>query len=357
MAVNIAKLPPMGSQMVDPKTGLLNPIWYRFFASFLDNALVNAGGAGYVVNSPAGLLAREIEAASNKITVTDGDGIADNTTIDVVDANLSIAGSQLTGTVPVSVGGTGQTTYTDGQLLIGKSTGNTLAKSTLTAGTGITVTNGSGAITITATGLALATGSLVNVQVFTASGTYTPTIGTNTAFVECLGGGGGGGATTSGSITGGAGGGGAYAAALVTGITGTYAIAIGAGGTGGSANTTESGAAGGDTTFDTTVVVAKGGSGGAGGTGASAGGAGGLAASCTGLICVSGGVGGTTVASNAVYAAGGAGARFGVSMPYGVPSAAAATGQANTGSGGNGISTVGTRNNGGSGLVIIWEYN
>ena len=59
----------------------------------------------------------------------------------------------LGGTLNVDHGGTGQTTYTDGQLLIGNTTGNTLAKSTLTAGTGMTVTNGSGAITLTAKGL------------------------------------------------------------------------------------------------------------------------------------------------------------------------------------------------------------
>lgn len=51
-------------------------------------------------------------------------------------------------TIAVNRGGTGQTTYTDGQLLIGNSTGNTLTKSTLTQGTGITITNGSGAITV-----------------------------------------------------------------------------------------------------------------------------------------------------------------------------------------------------------------
>lgn len=58
----------------------------------------------------------------------------------------------VTGTLPVVNGGTGQTSYTDGQLLIGNSTGNTLAKSTLTAGSGVTITNGSGSITISATG-------------------------------------------------------------------------------------------------------------------------------------------------------------------------------------------------------------
>lgn len=54
--------------------------------------------------------------------------------------------------IPVADGGTGQTTYTDGQLLIGNTTGNTLTKSTLTAGSGITITNGAGSITIAASG-------------------------------------------------------------------------------------------------------------------------------------------------------------------------------------------------------------
>jgi uncharacterized protein with beta-barrel porin domain len=52
---------------------------------------------------------------------------------------------------PVANGGTGQTTYTDGQLLIGNTTGNTLGKATLTAGTGITITNGASSIAIATT--------------------------------------------------------------------------------------------------------------------------------------------------------------------------------------------------------------
>lgn len=61
----------------------------------------------------------------------------------------------LGGTLSVGVtnGGTGQSSYTDGQLLIGNSTGNTLAKATLTAGANISVTNGAGSITLAATGL------------------------------------------------------------------------------------------------------------------------------------------------------------------------------------------------------------
>lgn len=84
--------------------------------------------------------------------------------------------TDVTGTLPVANGGTGQTTYTDGQLLIGNSTGNTLTKSTLTAGSGISITNGTGSITIAATGGAGTVTSVSGtgtVQGLTLSGTVT----------------------------------------------------------------------------------------------------------------------------------------------------------------------------------------
>jgi hypothetical protein len=62
-------------------------------------------------------------------------------------------GSAMTfGTLGGAAGGTGQTSYTDGQLLIGNSSGNTLTKATLTAGSGISITNGNGSISIAASG-------------------------------------------------------------------------------------------------------------------------------------------------------------------------------------------------------------
>lgn len=67
------------------------------------------------------------------------------------------------GTLAVSKGGTGQTSYTDGQLLIGNSTGNTLTKANLTAGSGIVITNGSGAITI-ASNITPGTGTVTSVS-------------------------------------------------------------------------------------------------------------------------------------------------------------------------------------------------
>lgn len=54
-------------------------------------------------------------------------------------------------------GGTGQSTFTDGQLLIGNSSGNTLTKATLTAGLGISISNGNGSISISSSFASLTT--------------------------------------------------------------------------------------------------------------------------------------------------------------------------------------------------------
>jgi hypothetical protein len=72
-------------------------------------------------------------------------------------ANALLAAVSLTlawaGQLAVSRGGTGQSSFTNGQLLIGNSTGNTLTKATLTPGANITITNTAGAITIAVSGL------------------------------------------------------------------------------------------------------------------------------------------------------------------------------------------------------------
>jgi hypothetical protein len=78
--------------------------------------------------------------------------------------------------MPVANGGTGYSTFENGELLIGNTTGNTLTKSTLTAGTGVSITNGNGSITIAATGTG---GTVTNVNpiTVTASGsTFTSTV-------------------------------------------------------------------------------------------------------------------------------------------------------------------------------------
>ncbi len=92
---------------------------------------------------------------------------------------ISTETQHIIGTIPVDQGGTGQTSYTNGQLLIGNTTGNTLTKATLTAGTGVSVTNGTGSITLTNTApdqtVAIASGTGISV-----TGTYPNFTVTNT---------------------------------------------------------------------------------------------------------------------------------------------------------------------------------
>ena len=92
-----------------------------------------------------------------------------------ITGNISGSAGNVTGVVAVLNGGTGQTSYTDGQLLIGNSTGNTLTKSTLTAGTGISITNGGGSITINATNAGAVT-SVTGTSPVVSSGGATPNI-------------------------------------------------------------------------------------------------------------------------------------------------------------------------------------
>ena len=82
----------------------------------------------------------------------------------------------LSGTLGVGYGGTGQTTYTNGQLLIGNTTGNTLTKTTLTAGSGVSISNGAGSITISATGSGGTVTAVTGTAPVVSSGGATPAI-------------------------------------------------------------------------------------------------------------------------------------------------------------------------------------
>ena len=128
-------------------------------------------GSGYALNTLT---------AGSGISITNGAGTitiaaTNSGTVTSVTASSPLASSggatpniSFTGTLAVANGGTGQTSYTDGQLLIGNTTGNTLTKSTLTAGSGISITNGSGAITIAAT----SSGATITNDTSTATNVY-----------------------------------------------------------------------------------------------------------------------------------------------------------------------------------------
>lgn len=216
--------------------------------------------------------------------------------------------------------------------------------------------------------LGQATGRLINVQVFRASGTYTPTVGTVSAIVEVQGGGGGGGAAaaaSSGAFSMGCGGGGGgYAKGRITSPVVT-SVVVGSGGAGGTSGVSQPGSAGGGSSFGT-LITATGGSGGSGlpnGTGAPVqlnGAPAGLGAGGS-ITNVYGGVGRPAQAMNTANVLSGDGGASQLS-PGGPQMAGNAAGQAGVlGSGGSGANVLGAfgpfaGGNGGIGAVIVWEY-
>ena len=119
---SITQIPAPRTPVIDETTGLLSREWFRWF-----NNINNITGAGL-------------------------------------------------GVIAVNNGGTGETTYTNGQLLIGNTVGGTLSKNTLTPGAGIGVTNGPGSIAIANTGvLSVTAGAGISVSSATGNVTITNT--------------------------------------------------------------------------------------------------------------------------------------------------------------------------------------
>ncbi|HUC20287.1 MAG TPA: hypothetical protein VMR98_02205, partial [Candidatus Polarisedimenticolaceae bacterium] len=122
----------------------LNTVANPTFGTSVTTPLLNLSNSGF-----NGSLQATTLTGNQTYTFPDASGTL------AVSASGNIALSALgnisfTGTLPVSSGGTGQNSYTDGQLLIGNTSGNTLTKATLTAGSGVTIVNGNGSITISA---------------------------------------------------------------------------------------------------------------------------------------------------------------------------------------------------------------
>lgn len=175
---NVTQITPPRVAITDPRTGNVSREWYRWFyylyELFGPRGVVQPtnGGTGTNTVPTDGqlLVGNGVTGTYDVVELGTGDGIAktigpgflsiENTGV------LSVSGGAtgltpssptagdvtLDGTLAVAHGGTGQTSYTNGQLLIGNSTGNTLSKATLTQGSGVTITNGPGSITISATG-------------------------------------------------------------------------------------------------------------------------------------------------------------------------------------------------------------
>ena len=128
-------------------------------------------------------LSEHVNIVSTKEYRIAGTKVLDATSLGsgVTSSSLTSVGTIATGvwngtTIGTAYGGTGQTTYTNGQLLIGNTTGNTLTKATLTAGSGVTITNSTGSITISATGSGGTVTSVTGTSPIASTGGATPDI-------------------------------------------------------------------------------------------------------------------------------------------------------------------------------------
>lgn len=246
------------------------------------------GNASASSGSPAAISISGCNGAAQALQWTSGSGFGCNSGIATAGANANITSlSGLSTPLSISQGGTGASTQAG-------AFSNILASSTVpvaNGGTGRTglgshavlVGNGTTAVSLIApvsAGYVLTdngpgsdpsfqpgnSGRLIGIQVFTSSGTYTPTAGTNSVIVEIIGGGGGGGgasSTTSGQFSGGQGGGaGAYAKGRITSAFSGVTVTIGSGGTGGTAGP-NAGGSGGTSSFGA-LITAPGGTGGSG---------------------------------------------------------------------------------------------
>ena len=202
--INITQIPAPRVELIDPRTGLMSREWFRFFNNIYSIVGANLGivqipnggtglsdypkngqlligntagqkydlntltagsgigvtnGAGTIGVANTGVLSNvagagiSVSSATGNVTVTNTGVLSFSGGSTGLTPNTATTGAvTLAGTLDVDNGGTGQTTYTNGQLLIGNTTGNTLTKATLTAGTGITITNGAGSISVATSG-------------------------------------------------------------------------------------------------------------------------------------------------------------------------------------------------------------
>lgn len=327
---------------------------------------INTLGSGSITtigNPGTSTITTELTGLTNH-SVLLGAGTTTITKLGPIATTGNVLMSQGSTTDPAFSTATYPATTTSQEILY--STATNVVGQLTTANSALPATNASGT-------LAMRLFSVVT-QVFTGSGTYTPTTGMLYCIVECVGGGGAGGSAASGvsqSAAGGGGGAGGYARKTLSAATigASQTVTIGAAGSAGSTGNNPGGNGG--TTSLGSLLTATGGTGGAGsaaGLGSGAlGGAGGVGSSgdfnTTGQPGVSGGsifAAGVT----ALFFAGaggnsffGGGALGNTSVTGGQITGIAANSYGGGGSGGGSNGGADTAGGAGfAGVVVITEY-
>lgn len=170
---NISQIPAPRVPLVDVQTNTVSREWFVWFNNIYAitgtgtgiTAVINGGtglgvlptngqllignGTGYTLNTLGYGAGISVVNASGSITVANTGVLSfSGSATGLTPATATTGNVVLSGTLNPGYGGTGQTSYTNGQLLIGNTTGNTLGKATLTAGSGIAITNGAASIAI-----------------------------------------------------------------------------------------------------------------------------------------------------------------------------------------------------------------
>ena len=171
--LNLTQVPAPRVPLVDGRTGLVSTEWFRFFNGLYaivgenqntiqpanggtgvsaiptSGQLLIGNGAGYTLNTLTPGAGIGVTNAAGSITLANTGVLSwSGGATGLTPATPTVGNVTLSGLLNVASGGTGQSTYTNGQLLIGNTTGNTLGKATLTAGSGIAITNGAASVTI-----------------------------------------------------------------------------------------------------------------------------------------------------------------------------------------------------------------